>query len=173
MLPSYLPRYGDSHAPFDPWSSPPPLGRVNFALSVKDTESLVGSSPGLVYPTSLSPYSLPRGRMLRSCGLVSHAPLRSGGGLVAPAYNPDQVVGPRTQGISEHSTRWKEFNNHMQLIAKPPACPDLLARTMPALDIHFEESLYVICFTAQQAWLRRQALAFPSTTQSCSTTTCG
>jgi len=39
----------------------------------------------------------------------------------------------------------------MQMIQTPPACPGLPARTMPALDLFFEESAYVIWYTAQQA----------------------
>jgi len=50
-----------------------------------------------------------------------------------------------------NNTKWEEFERHMQLIATPPACPGLPARTMPALDVYFEESLYVIWFAAQQS----------------------
>jgi len=37
------------------------------------------------------------------------------------------------------------------MIAPAPACPGLPARTMPALDVFFEASEYVIWYTAQQA----------------------
>jgi len=62
----------------------------------------------------------------------------------------------RLQGIVDektevNNTKWAEFDNHMQMIATPPACPGLPARTMPALDVFFENSEYSVWFAAQQA----------------------
>jgi len=62
----------------------------------------------------------------------------------------------RLQGIVDdktaaNSTKWEEFDQHMQMISTPPACPGLPARTMPALDVYFEKSEYSIWYAAQQA----------------------
>lgn len=50
-----------------------------------------------------------------------------------------------------NNTAYNELETHMQHIAPAPACPGLPARTMPALDVFFESSDYVIWYTAQQA----------------------
>jgi len=58
------------------------------------------------------------------------------------------VVDDKTQA---NATQWQQFDQHMQMIAAPPACPGLPARTMPSLDVYFEKSEYSIWFAAQQA----------------------
>jgi len=49
-----------------------------------------------------------------------------------------------------NATEWRAFDNHMQNIPTAPACPSLPSRTMPALDVFFEESEYVNWFTFQK-----------------------
>jgi len=76
-------------------------------------------------------------------------------GKIEIALSLKQIELNRLQGVVDekteiNNTRWEELDRHMQLIAKPPACPGLPARTMNALDLYFEESLYVIWFAAQQ-----------------------
>merc|ERR1719343_256972 len=58
------------------------------------------------------------------------------------------VVDEKTQA---NATEWERFDQWMQMLAPPPACPGLPARTMPALDVFFEKSEYTIWFAAQQA----------------------
>jgi len=57
------------------------------------------------------------------------------------------VVDKRTL---ENATEWRDFNNHMQQIQAPAACPGLPPRTMPALDVFFKESDYVNWFNYEQ-----------------------
>jgi len=62
----------------------------------------------------------------------------------------------RLQGIVDektlaNATEWERYDQHMQMIAAPPACPGLPSRTMPALDVYFEKSEYSIWFAAQKA----------------------
>jgi len=77
-------------------------------------------------------------------------------GIIHLAVQEKQTELNRLQGIVDdkteiNNTKWEEFDSHMQMIAEPPACPGLPARTMPALDVFFEKSDYSIWFTAQQA----------------------
>jgi len=62
----------------------------------------------------------------------------------------DRLQGVVDDAVEANNTAWNDFNLHMQQIAPAPECPDFPARTMPALDVYFEESLYSIWFTAQQ-----------------------
>jgi len=63
----------------------------------------------------------------------------------------DRLQGVVDDKTAANATEWENFNNHMQMISAPPACPGLPARTMPALDVYFEKSDYAIWFAAQQA----------------------
>jgi len=63
----------------------------------------------------------------------------------------DKLQGVVDDKTVANNTRWREFDNHMQMIAAAPACPDFPARTMPALDVYFEKSEYSVWFAAQQA----------------------
>merc|ERR1719401_1634528 len=63
----------------------------------------------------------------------------------------DRLQGVVDEKTLANATEWNNFNNHMQMISTPPACPGLPARTMPALDVYFEKSEYSIWFAAQQA----------------------
>merc|ERR1719382_1629924 len=62
----------------------------------------------------------------------------------------------RLQGVVDdktlaNATEWQQFDQHMQMISAPPACPDLPARAMPSLDVYFEKSEYSLWFSAQQS----------------------
>lgn len=77
-------------------------------------------------------------------------------GQLKQHVNDKQTELDRLQGVVDektaaNATEWNTFNNHMQMISAPPACPGLPARTMPALDVYFEKSDYSIWFAAQQA----------------------
>lgn len=66
----------------------------------------------------------------------------------------DQTELNRLQGVvddetSKNASAWATFDNHMQMISDPPACPGFPARTMPALDIYFEKSEYAVWFAHQ------------------------
>jgi len=63
----------------------------------------------------------------------------------------DRLQGVVDEKTLANATEWNTFNNHMQMISNPPACPGLPARTMPALDVYFEKSEYSIWFAAQEA----------------------
>jgi len=68
----------------------------------------------------------------------------------------DQTELNRLQGVvddetSNNASAWDTFNNHMQMIANPPACPGLPGRTMPQLDVFFEKSEYSIWFAHNEA----------------------
>jgi len=76
----------------------------------------------------------------------------------------DQVELNRLQGVvddktSENASAWDTFDNHMQMISNPPACPAITSRTMPVLDGYFEKSDYVVWFTHQsEAYADARAL---------------
>jgi len=63
----------------------------------------------------------------------------------------DRLQGVVDEKTLANATEWNTFNQHMQMISAPPACPGLPARTMPALDVYFEKSEYSIWFAAQQS----------------------
>jgi len=68
----------------------------------------------------------------------------------------DQTELNRLQGVvddetSNNASAWDTFNNHMQMISNPPACPGLPGRTMPQLDVFFEKSEYSIWFAHNEA----------------------
>jgi len=77
-------------------------------------------------------------------------------GTLHQAVQDKQTELDRLQGVVDdkteaNNTKYAEFDSHNQMISPPPACPGLPARTMPALDLFFEQSDYVIWYTAQQA----------------------
>jgi len=62
----------------------------------------------------------------------------------------------RLQGVVDvetgnNASAWDTFDKHMQMISNPPACPDIPGRTMPQLDVFFEESAYSTWFAQNQA----------------------
>jgi len=68
----------------------------------------------------------------------------------------DQTELNRLQGVvddetSNNASAWDTFDNHMQMINAPPACPAFPSRTMPALDVYFEKSEYSLWFAHQAA----------------------
>jgi len=68
----------------------------------------------------------------------------------------DQTELNRLQGVVDdqtelNATAWDTFNNHMQMISNPPACPGLPGRTMPQLDVFFEKSEYSMWFAHNEA----------------------
>jgi len=76
-------------------------------------------------------------------------------GILHAAVQEKQTELDRLQGIVDektamNTTKWEEFDQHMQMISPAPACPGLPARTMPALDVYFEKSEYSIWYAAQQ-----------------------
>jgi len=77
-------------------------------------------------------------------------------GVLHQAVQDKQTELNRLQGVVDekteaNNTAYEQFDTHNQMIAPAPACPGLPARTMPALDVFFAESEYVIWYTAQQA----------------------
>jgi len=77
-------------------------------------------------------------------------------GHLHQAVQDKQTELNRLQGVVDdkteaNDTAYDTFDSHNQMIAAAPACPALPARTMPSLDIFFDESEYVIWYTAQQA----------------------
>jgi len=61
----------------------------------------------------------------------------------------DTLSGAKDAAEQANITQWQALSNHMKMIAAPPACPALPARTKPALDVFFEESEYQMWFAAQ------------------------
>jgi len=77
-------------------------------------------------------------------------------GVLHQSALDDQTELNRLQGVvddetSNNASAWDTFNNHMQMIANPPACPGLPGRTMPQLDVFFEKSEYSIWFAHNEA----------------------
>jgi len=62
----------------------------------------------------------------------------------------NRLQGVVDDAISANNTEWETFDNHMQMINNPPACPAFPARTMPSLDVYFEKSDYVVWYAHQQ-----------------------
>jgi len=71
-------------------------------------------------------------------------------GVVAKQSELDRLQGVVDEKASANASAWEAFDNHMQMIANPPACPAFPARTMPSLDVYFEKSEYSIWFAHQQ-----------------------
>jgi len=77
-------------------------------------------------------------------------------GKLHQSASDDQTELDRLQGVvdeetSNNASAWDTFNNHMQMISSPPACPGLPGRTMPQLDVFFEKSEYSIWFAHHEA----------------------
>jgi len=62
----------------------------------------------------------------------------------------DRLQGEVDDAIATNNTEWETFDNYMNMIANPPACPDFPPRTMPSLDVFFEKSEYSTWFSGQQ-----------------------
>merc|ERR1719188_2234189 len=63
----------------------------------------------------------------------------------------NRLRGEMDDANTTRQNEWDKFSTHMSMIREPPACPALPARTMPALDVFFEQSEYSIWFVAAQA----------------------
>jgi len=61
----------------------------------------------------------------------------------------DTLAEDKENAQQANATQWDALSSHMRMIALPPACPALPARTKPALDVFFEESEYQMWFAAQ------------------------
>jgi len=92
-----------------------------------------------------------------SCN-VDIASLQSPTGLLGKlqqAATEAQYELNRLNGIVEdktliNNTKWTEFQTHMDMIGNPPECAALPARTMPTLNVFFENSKYSIWFAREQ-----------------------
>jgi len=77
-------------------------------------------------------------------------------GLLHASVQEKQQELNRLQGIVDektavNNTKWQEFDSHMHGIVEAPACPDLPAANMPALDAFFDESDYSVWFSDEQS----------------------
>jgi len=75
-------------------------------------------------------------------------------GTLHEGVSGDQTELNRLQGLVDDETNnnasaWDTFDQHMQMINKAPACPDFPSKTMPSLDVYFEDSPYGAWFTHQ------------------------
>jgi len=63
----------------------------------------------------------------------------------------DRLQGVVDEETGNNASAWDTFDKHMQMISNPPACPDIPGKTMPQLDVFFEDSAYSTWFARNQA----------------------